>query len=283
MVFADLHMHTNYSDGIYEPEVVLGKAKEKGISCVSIADHDTYFHQELIQRLSKKIGIRVIPGIELSCYNYDVLKKVHIVALYLPKKIPNIEPLINRALHGRDLYHRELIKNFQDIGYNITYEDAKKYSSHNIVFKMNIFSAIKEKYSEVDEEFYKEHFQGRTPKEVEERMEYIDVKEGIQAILSDNGIPILAHPSLYDSFPELEEYINYGLKGIEISHHSMSESDVDMAKKAATKYSLLCSGGSDYHRDRYTKKGIEHLGSFGLDKHQFEQIDETYQGVILNK
>lgn len=283
MIYADLHMHTNYSDGLYEPEKVFMNAKEKGLGCIAICDHDTFFQQEIISYLSHKFHIKSIPGIEMSCYNYKAMKKVHIVGLFLNKEAPHVTELCNRTLLARDNYHKKLIKKFNEIGYNITYEDAKKFSPHNIVFKMNIFSTLKEKYPEIDDDFYKKYFQSKVPYTDELQMGYIDVKSGIDAINKDGGVAILAHPNLYDSFPEIDEYVGYGLGGIEIDHHSMSDEDRKSAIRIADKYGLLKSGGSDYHKTRFTKSGIEHLGNFGLTKEQFDMfITKCINGGIIN-
>lgn len=278
MIYADLHMHTNYSDGIYEPEEVFKRAREKELKCIAICDHDTFFQYDVIMNLSKEYQIKAIPGIEMSCYNFKKNKRVHIIGLFLPRSAANVTNLCNHTLFCRDQYHRKLINEFISDGYNITYEDAKKYSPHNIVFKMNIFSALKEKYPEIDDSFYKMHFQKKASNEENMQMGYIDVATGIKAILKDGGIPVLAHPNLYDSFPEVEEYIGYGLSGIEIDHHSMSDEDRCRAVQYADKYHLIKSGGSDFHKVRYTADGREHLGSFGLTKEQFKEfVDDCHK------
>ena len=52
-------------------------------------------------------------------------------------------------------------------------------------------------------------------------MGYIDVEDGIKAALADGAIPILAHPCQYENYPEVEKYVSFGLRGIEISHRLM--------------------------------------------------------------
>ena len=274
MICADLHLHTNYSDGIYEPEDVFRKVKEKEIQYISITDHDTFFHYPLIQQLGIKYDIKTIPGVEISCYNYEKRKKVHIVGLFLNEYAPNVTTLCNKILQKRNDYHKELILQFQKMGYEITYQDAKEFSPHNIVFKMNIFQALKKKYPELDDNFYKKYFQGKVPFEVEIKMGYASVKEGIEAVLLDGGVPVLAHPNFYDSFPDIEEYVSYGLKGIEVDHHSMNDDDRLKARYFAEKYNLMKSGGSDFHKVRYTKDHKENLGTFGLTDIEIKQLLE---------
>ena len=88
-IYADLHSHTNHSDGLLEIEELLKLAKEAKIEVLAITDHDTTDQYEEISEKAKKIGIRTVKGVEISCYDYQVDKKVHIVALFLPDKTPH--------------------------------------------------------------------------------------------------------------------------------------------------------------------------------------------------
>ena len=71
MVYADLHVHTNHSDGTKEIRDVLMMAKEKGIQRIAITDHDTIDHLDEVKRLGEELGIRTIRGVEMSCYDED--------------------------------------------------------------------------------------------------------------------------------------------------------------------------------------------------------------------
>ena len=208
MKYADLHMHTNHSDGVCEIKDVLKDAKAHGLEVISITDHDTINHYDEIFKAATKIGLKVIKGVEMSCYDFDVYKKVHIVGLWINPSCPHIESLCSKTLASRDAYHKELIEDLRKQGYDISYSDAKKYSKYSIVFKMNIFQALQEKYpKEMTPQKYKELFASKTSKETDLKMGYIPVKEGIQAILNDGGIPVLAHPCQYDNYAEIKKYV----------------------------------------------------------------------------
>lgn len=271
MIFADLHVHTYYSDGIHSPEEVLEFAKDQGVQKISITDHDTIYHLPEVQKAADAVGIQLIKGVEMSCYNFKKMKKIHIIALGLSDVAPNVEALCNQVLEGRNEFHKKMIKDINALGYDITFEDAKRFSKSNTVFKMHLYQAIREKYPEVDMTFYKKHFLKSDTKSVDLQMNYVDIRTGIEAILKDGGTPILAHPNLYDSFPETIEYIGYGLKGIEISHPSMGEADVKLAKEIAEKYGLIQSGGSDFHF-MMDYNGKPELGQFGLNKEQYDLL-----------
>ncbi len=266
MIYADLHVHTNHSDGTESIETVFKRAKEKGIQVVAITDHDTVNHYDDIVQVAKKYQIETIRGVEMSCYDEEVGKKIHIVGLWLNDDVSHVEKLCQETLKCRDLYHKKLIKQLNDKGYAISYNDAKSFSPYNIVFKIHIFLALMKKYpNEMSMERYRELFAGQTSRDVDRQMGYINIQKGIDAIHKDGGIAILAHPCEYDNYTEIEKYVKFGLDGIEISHPSMKEEDYPLTLSYAKKYKLLESGGSDFHDERLTI-----LGKYGLTKEQYE-------------
>lgn len=270
MIYADLHVHTNHSDGICEIRDVLNMAKDKGIKAIAITDHDTVDQFDEIKKIGNELNMEVVKGVEMSCYDSDVFKKVHIVGLWLNDKTPHVKELCDKTLECRNNYHKELIKELADKGYDITYEDAKKYSKYSIVFKMNIFQALKEKYpDEMTKERYRELFASKTSHETDMKMGYIPVKEGIEAIRNDGGIAVIAHPCEYNNYYEIVKYIEYGLQGIEINHSKMKEIDYKKTLEFADNYNLLKSGGSDFH-----DPAIIRFGEFGLNKEQYDELKE---------
>ncbi|MGN1398489.1 MAG: PHP domain-containing protein [Erysipelotrichaceae bacterium] len=271
MVYADLHCHTNYSDGVHSLEEVFKFQSEKNTKVVAITDHDTVFHYDEIKKTAAQFGIRTINGVEMSCYDNDVFKKVHVVGLFLNDQPANVKALCDQTLLARDNYHRKLIEELNQKGLEITYQQAKQFSPHNIVFKMHLFMAIVKKYPEyMNMAKYRELFAGKTTKEVDKQMGYIDVKAGINAIHQDGGIAILAHPCEYDNYAEIDKYVSYGLDGIEISHPLMQEKDYQLVKQYLEKHHLLSSGGSDFHNMAMQS---DFIGNYGLSQEQFEAIE----------
>ena len=64
MVYADLHVHTAYSDGIHSIEETIKLAKEKGIKVIAITDHDTVFHFEEVQKVCRQNGLKQFVGLK---------------------------------------------------------------------------------------------------------------------------------------------------------------------------------------------------------------------------
>jgi predicted metal-dependent phosphoesterase TrpH len=74
MGLADLHIHTKYSfDGSESIQAVLKRAKQVGLDVIAITDHNEIQGALEAQGLSSKFGIDVIPGIEISTAEGDLL------------------------------------------------------------------------------------------------------------------------------------------------------------------------------------------------------------------
>ena len=123
----DLHIHSNYSDGHMGPEEILEETRRKGLSLISITDHDCIDGQEEAADLAAKFGIRCIPGVELNVsfahpdyrngkpvsldflgYQYDrssqpLVKKLTELRNYREKRATKILANINRELTTKGL------------------------------------------------------------------------------------------------------------------------------------------------------------------------------------
>src|SRR5262245_56475389 len=65
-MFADLHLHTNFSDGTYTPEELAGHAGRCGFKAVALTDHDTMEGCERMAAACGAGGIEFIPATELT-------------------------------------------------------------------------------------------------------------------------------------------------------------------------------------------------------------------------
>ena len=148
MVYADLHVHTNYSDGTHSIEEVIRLAKNRGIKVVAITDHDTLYHYDKVKKICEKNNIKTIRGVEMSCYDFDVYKKVHVVGLWLNDNPTHVEELCNHTLKCRDEYHHQLIDELNDKGLDLKCIFFRQLSINiqNITIWKNIENYLQEKY-----------------------------------------------------------------------------------------------------------------------------------------
>lgn len=278
MKYADLHMHTSYSDGDYDIKEVIEMAVGAGIKTMAITDHDRADHFEKIKEIGKGFDIRLIKGLEISAYDFESHKKVHIVGLFLPERTPEIDKLNAITNKKREAYHISLLPKLAEDGFDLDYTYLKTFAKNSIIYKSDIFWAMKAKYPERMEGVgFKDIFHEKTTDDLARTMGYIPIKDAIEAVNADGGLSILAHPQEYNNWDEIEKYKEMGLRAIEINHSRMKDGDFDRAKDFANRLDLLMSGGSDFHR-----LGRFELGDFGLSQDEFKKLEEDFYEKYCN-
>jgi predicted metal-dependent phosphoesterase TrpH len=244
----DLHIHTNISDGSFSISEVLQRSKEKAVTHIGITNHDTVCGLKEAIGFSKKMGIKVIPGIEISAYDKETKRKIHILGYNFNLKGENIrkicDPILNQR-HNNSLWQIEqLIKNGYKIDVNNIFLKAK---TSKVIYKKHIMEElIDKKYTDkIYSDLYRILFKNNGI--CARNINYADAYEAVKAIKKDGGIPVLAHPGQLKSYDFIEKLIESGLKGIEIYHISHNEEDHKKIRNLSKKYNLILTGGSDFH------------------------------------
>lgn len=258
----DLHMHTSISDNSLSIADVMMLAKVRGLTHIAITDHDTTLGLEEAIRLGKENNIGVVPGIEISAYDYRRNRRAHILGLFVEPGHPALEKLCTPLVQNRKNASYQMVKILTAAGYEISWDDVLRYEGGTGVFKQHIMHALMDKgYCEgIYGDLYQKLFRrGSTPETsgiAYIPLSYVDAVKAIQAVREAGGIPVLAHPGQLDNFDAIDEWAEAGLEGIEVFHPSHSEEDRQKSLAYAWKHDLFITGGSDFH-GFYGEKRVE--------------------------
>ncbi|WHY64190.1 PHP domain-containing protein [Cytobacillus firmus] len=251
----DLHMHTTASDGSFSPSEVVEMAAAKGITTIAITDHDTTNGIKEAMEAGKRLGVNVIPGIELSTKykgkNIDILG-------YQIDESKELLAVLKKIRNHRENRAQIIVNKFCELGMNITVEDVQKQSKGEVIARPHIAKAVVEKgYAKNTQEVFDLYLGDGKPCAVD-KME-LTPDEGIKLIHNTGGIAVLAHPMLIQDDLIVEELMQLPFDGIEVWHRKHQPEDVIRYKGVGQKYKKLITGGSDFHNE-------EHLmGDFGYD------------------
>lgn len=257
---ADLHVHSTVSDGSFTFAELLDQAQEQGLSHVAFTNHDTTHGLAEAARLAEGSGVRVIGGIEISAYDFERSRKVHVLGLGLSEDAPAIAALCAPTLEKRDANTRWQLEQVIRAGYDVDMDIFNRLSSASTcAYKQHIMAAlIDEPYgTPAYKALYNALFKGGGI--ADRDIEYVDARDAVRAIVSDGGLPVLAHPGQMDSWDVVSELVSCGLAGIEKYHHDHDAADEAHAQDLAERFGLFVTGGSDYH------------GVFGKPKHLGER------------
>ena len=247
-MICDLHCHTTLSDGSLGIEDIIVQAKRMNIDFLSITDHDTLSSFSRANILGERYGVKILQGVEMSAWDKERGKKVHILC-YAPKKPDRLEGLCLKSCEIRKACSKEMIENVMKL-YPITPESVLKHcTGSKSIYKSHIMRALIEYgyalefYGELDHKL----FNLKTGTCLVER-EYPDVNFVLDLIHSARGVAVMAHPVLYDNIELLEELAaNKKLDGVEVFHYSADNAQQKELLDIAEKYDLIVTGGSDFH------------------------------------
>lgn len=244
----DLHIHTNISDGSYSTKEVLEMALKNGLTHIGITNHDTVKGLSEAIEMGKELGIKVIPGIEISAYDFKNNRKVHILGYNFDLHGSNITKLCEPTLEARNENSKWQMKTLIENGYDIDIKSVEeKCRVSGVLYKQHIMQALIEKdyttsiYSDLYRRLFKNN--GICARDID----YVDAKDAVKAIKDDGGLAVLAHPGQLNSYDLIPELVSNGLDGIEVNHISHTDNDVKKINEFSQIYGLFLTGGTDFH------------------------------------
>ena len=250
----DLHCHTNISDCSLAFDEILELAVKEGVSHLAITNHDTTTGLDEMVSKGKEKSVEIIPGIEISAYDYLRKKRVHILGYYIEPNHPELERLCGPTLEKRHQASYLMVGQLIEAGYDLSWEQVLKYAKGSTaVYKQHIMHALIDNgyttsiYGPLYKKLFSRGQNGEASGVAFVSLEYVNAQSAIQAIRQAGGIPVLAHPGQYGSFEAVPELVEGGLQGIEVWHPLHSPKDEQMAKVLAKKYGLIMTGGTDFH------------------------------------
>lgn len=244
MKFADLHLHTIFSDGTYTPEDIVSGSIAAGISAVGVVDHDTVAGILPCIRAAEARDIEILPGIELSA-EYDG-KEVHILGYLLDYQNEKLLGKLGTLKERRIERVYKITGKLKELGLDVEAEDVFEIAKGGTVGRLHIarVMAAKGLVGSVFDAF-KMYIGDNCPAFVL-GFKFSPV-EAIKLIKGAGGIPILAHPYTLHNDDLIPIFVDYGLMGLEAHYSEHSQGMVNFYLRMAKEYKLLVTGGSDFH------------------------------------
>ncbi|OPL08858.1 MAG: hypothetical protein AVO33_08035 [delta proteobacterium ML8_F1] len=256
----DFHIHTSNSDCSMSPGEVFALARARGITHLSITDHDTVYGIKAHQKLAGTFDLHYIPGIEISAYDYDRQIPCHIVGLYVHDRDEALNAMIRKTTEQRHENSIRQIQRLIALGYDISFSDFENKRGIHGIYKQHIMDVLIEKgyATEFYGDFYQKMFKNKGPLDL--AIEYPSHTEAVRVLKAMGAIPILAHPTLYGNLESVPELVEAGLLAVETCYPSLQEEDRPTVMELVQTYGLASSGGSDFH-GAYAKESNAALGT----------------------
>ena len=277
MKYANLHLHSTFSDAQFTPEQLILIGKSLGYYAMALTDHETDGGNDEFARFAKKEGIRHISGVEF--YGKDFGINFHITALDFDRDNPAIRAYIKERC---DLYMEATRKKFEEgirIGFiqGVTWDDIMVFTPEGawmcIDSVMNVMRLKRVVPADYDwDEFRRVVFKSDFAKSC--KVAPPRAEDVIKVIRKAGGVATLAHPNekWLEHVPQLVEW---GLNGIEIDHPEMEQRAISLAREAAENYNLYHSGGTDHTGPMGGNEGKDAIPVFnGITEEEYYTLVE---------
>ncbi len=252
-VIPDLHLHSWLSDGRISPSQVVQNAHAAGLDLISLTDHDTVEGLHEAAEEAQRLGIRFIPGVELtSAFHCDTYEEIHILGHFIDA---DSEAL--RA-HCRETQSRlrdrlgHMLDALRTRGIEFTLSEIEAASPHTLVLDRPHLAWLMADRGTVDSssEAFRRHLGSEGDCFVP--LTGPSSATAIQTVKRAGGIAVLAHPR-FVNYPngvtedQLAALVDMGLDGLEVYHGRHSPQEIERFSAMAKRFDLIVTGGTDCH------------------------------------
>lgn len=266
----DLHVHTNFSDGLYSPEEVLELAKDREYDVLAITDHDNIDGYLQIRNYAELLGIELIPGVEISTLHRQ--RDTHILAYHFDPENKALRELLKAIYDSRFGRAMAIIGKLNERGIKIDIEKVQSYAGrNNYLGRPHIARALIEtgyctdKYEAFDLHLG-EHCYAYVPKYAP------SAQTAISVIHQAGGIAVLAHPFTLGNDSLISELIAFGIDGMEVFYAKCNDETIYHYSIIAKENGLIRTGGSDFHGDGFD---MEIFGNFSAPEKVLHEMQRS--------
>lgn len=245
--YANLHLHSTHSDGVYSPSELVRIVKDEGYSALAITDHNTASAYPELVAACEKEGMECLFGVEFSVI---VPSDFHIVGFGFDPEYPEmkkyLENMAKRQTDNTKCCFDAAVRTGGISG--ITWDEVLEFNK-GIPWLCNnhVFNAMKAKGLIREDEYmawFDKNFRyqrGQFPPSYD----FLPLDKMVDLIKRAGGFAICAHPNM-NQLGQIDTLINAGVEGLEVLHPSLSDEEKELSRKLCLERGLYISGGSDH-------------------------------------
>ncbi len=247
---ADLHCHSDISDGTLTPEALAVRAKANGVELWALTDHDELSGQHRAMAAAAEQGLPYLTGTEISVTFAGLT--VHIVGLGVDPDDVRLKAGLQATRGGRENRAREMAEQLAAVGIKGAFEGALQYVGNPDLISRTHFARflVEARVCSSTHEVFRHYLTEGKPGFVPHR--WAALGDAVSWINGAGGMAILAHPARYRTTPTEEyalfsEFKAHGGQGVEVVTGSHTAAEYVKYAEMAQEFGLYASRGSDFH------------------------------------
>jgi len=226
-------------------------AKEKGLTALSLTDHDSVLGLPLANQLSQDYQILFLPGIEFTAMEEGI--KFHVLGYNIDYTSKELIDYSHHILAKLNAISKKQIQKLQAQGIGLPEDQFFLQSHGGPLYRGKLLKALSDHGLIQEAEIMNllpKYFDPKGLCYVEDQVDYPDFSSVVDLIKNNGGFVVLAHPAKLKKKKEslYWQIVNsHKLDGVELYHPSMTDEILKDLKPIIEKRQLLVTGGSDYH------------------------------------
>jgi len=265
----DLHTHSTASDGQYPPAEVAARAAASGTLVWSLTDHDTVAGQEAAAADARRLGVRFVPGIELSVFLDR--REIHVLGHFVDPAHPTLKDFEDFLADRRRERMAQIVEKLGALGIHVTEADIVAHSGGKTIGRPHIARALVSAghVQTVKEAFDRYLGEGRPAYVTRYRL---TAEDAVALVRGAGGVATLAHPGVSKiERGDLARLKAMGFDGLEVHHPDHVPSQEEKYARIAGELDLVPTAGSDFHGEVISPDRF--LGTTRMDYADLERLE----------
>jgi len=265
-MFADLHLHTNFSDGTYTPEELVARAAQLELAAVALTDHDTVEGCARMSVAARSAGLEFIPATELTA-EFDGVE-LHLLGYFVDTQNPKLLGEMARFQQVRQDRIREMVARLNRLDVPLRAEAVFALANCRSPGRPHVGRALVmggfcATLDQAFDRFLKKNRPAWVPKFK------ISALDAIALIHQAGGLAVMAHPGLNRTDEIIPHLVGAKLDGLECFHTKHTAATSLHYVRLARQFDLAITGGSDCHG---LSKGKPLIGTVKIPYEYVEQL-----------
>jgi hypothetical protein len=257
---------------------MVGAAHRSGLVAMALTDHDSVDGLPEADRAGRALGVRIVPGVELSAY--EGAREIHILGLHLAS-LTELERHLTTLRHVRRTRAERIVERLAVLQAPVSLDRVLAIAGPGAIGRPHIAQALMEAGHVKDRREAFDRFlgAGRPAFFAKHRL---TTREAVEMIHQADGLAILAHPGSQGTRERVQQFVSAGGDGLEVRHPGHTAEDAARLGALVEHFRLVPSGGSDCHG---AAEGPRALGSMQvpgewLDRQETRVRERAARGKV---
>jgi 3',5'-nucleoside bisphosphate phosphatase len=259
----DLQSHSTHSDGVLPAAEVVQRAAAAGVELLALSDHDTISGVSEAIAEGERVGVRVVPAVEISAVDAgsSVPRELHILGYCIDYTGAVMTERLTAFLADREKRTLRMRDGLREVGFDLDEAEIDaRIAEGKPIGRPHLAGAVlrapanaerlqQENIDDVGSLIRGYLIEGKPAFRLRETP---TVAEAVQAIHDAGGVAIWAHPFWDLSDPDeviatIDRFNELGMDGVEAFYITHTRENTELIASRCAELGLLTTGSADFH------------------------------------